>query len=111
MGTLHFLDSIDTKQPINQPSIMRVFILACLVAAAAAMAPLHLAKERIPGKYIVVLKPGAKLESAAFTLDTLRVRVQKRFSAFNRWLLIWSLKLLRRSVLLKMFCTLKKMVS
>merc|ERR1711971_120053 len=83
MGTLHFLDSIDTKQPIDQPSIMRVFILACLVDAAAAMAPLHLAKERIPGKYIVVLKPGAKLESAAFTLNTLRARVQRRFSAFN----------------------------
>jgi len=62
---------------------MRVFILACLVAAAAAIAPLRLANERIPGKYIVVLKPGAKLESAAFTLNTIRARVQKRFSAFN----------------------------
>ena len=35
---------------------MRVFILACLVAAATALAPLHVAKERIPGKYIVTLK-------------------------------------------------------
>merc|ERR1711971_33543 len=83
MGTLHFTLSIPSNQPTNQASIMRVFILACLVAAAAAMAPLHLAKERISGKYIVVLKPGAKLESAAFTLNTLRARVQKRFSAFN----------------------------
>ncbi len=35
---------------------MRVFILACLVAAATAIAPLHKAQERIPGKYLVALK-------------------------------------------------------
>ena len=40
---------------------MRVFILAYLVAAATALAPLHVAKERIPGKYIVTLKVSESL--------------------------------------------------
>ncbi|XP_072030264.1 aqualysin-1-like [Amphiura filiformis] len=62
---------------------MRVFILACLVAAATAIAPLHKVQERIPGKYIVALKPGASINSAAFSLNNVRARVQKRFAAFN----------------------------
>jgi len=62
---------------------MRTFILMCLVAAATAIAPLHVAKDRIPGSYIVTLKPGSNLDAAAFSLNTVRARVQKRFSAFN----------------------------
>ena len=47
---------ISVSEETQQVLIMRVFILAYLVAAATALAPLHVAKERIPGKYIVTLK-------------------------------------------------------
>ncbi|XP_072030115.1 aqualysin-1-like [Amphiura filiformis] len=83
---------------------MRVFILACLVAAAAAIAPLHRAQERIPGKYIVTLKPGANMESASFSLNTVRARVQKKFKSFNMLAVDMDEEVLEKVSLLCFYC-------